>query len=240
VALLVCGGFFQAQADTVIQEWNFTGGSLLSNTGTNAGFFGAVPDLDGNDQYNVTRTNGNSGSVLLGTTISAANADSLTLSITLADFNFSTGNDQLFAARFRSGTTTIADLRWDAQTPNNRMRITGQAVGGVALNTTVSSTPITYGLTLSFADNTYTYWIGTPTSGAETWVSRFANYTGPLSLGSATIDNVNWGIDFYGSGNSFNLDQIQVSMVPIPEPSTFALTGLGACGLLLLRRRRGF
>ncbi len=223
----------------VIQEWNFTGGSLLSESGTNAGFFGTVPDTDGNDQYNVTRGNGNSGSVLLGTSISAANASSLTLSITLADFNFANGNDQFFAARFRSGSTSIGDIRWDAQiaTPN-RMRITGMAVGGIALNSTVSSSPITYGMTLSFADNTYTYWIGTPASGPETWVSRFANYTGPVALGSATIDNVNWGIDFFQAGNSFNLDQIQISMVPIPEPSAIALAGAGMVGLLLIRRRR--
>ena len=113
------------------------------------------------------------------------------------------------------------------------------AVGGVALDSTVSASPITYGMTLSFTDNTYTYWIGTPTSGPETWVSRFANYTGPVpgGLGSVTIDNVNWGIDFYSAGNSFNLDQIQVSMVPIPEPSVIALAGAGMVGLLSIRRR---
>jgi hypothetical protein len=222
----------------VIQEWNFTGGSLLSESGTDAGFFGLVPDTDGNNQYNVTRGNGNSGSVLLGTSVSAANAQSLTLSITLADFNFAAGADEYFVARFRSGTTSIADMRWAAQTANTRMRIQGLAVAGVAVNSLSSASPVTYGLTLSFTDNTYTYWMGTPSSGAETWFSRFANYTGPLALGSVTIDNVNWGIANYGTGNSFDLDQIQISMVPIPEPSAIALAGVGAVGLLLIRRRR--
>jgi hypothetical protein len=226
----------------IIQEWNFTGGSLLSESGTNAGFFGTVPDIDGNNQYNVTRGIGNSGSVLLGTSISAANASSVTLSVTLAGFNFATGNDQSFSARLRSGTTSIGEVSWDAQTAAasgsiDRMRLTGSAVAGVALNATASATPITYGLTLSFTDNTYTYWIGTPTSDNTTWVSRFVNHTGPMALGSVTLDNAQWGIANFGTGNSFNLDQIQISTTPVPEPSTVALTALSVMGLALLRRR---
>jgi hypothetical protein len=250
VSPIVCGLLAAASVTVnssaaIIQEWNFTAGSLLSESGTNAGFFSTgavVPDVDGNNQYNVTRLNGNSGSVLLGTSISAANASSVTMSVTLAGFNFATGNDQSFSARLRSGTTLIGEVSWDAQTAASsgtidRMRLTGSAVAGVALNATTSATPITYGLTLSFTDNTYTYWIGTPTSDNTTWVNRFVNYTGPMALGAVTLDNAQWGIANSFSGNSFNLDQIQISTTPVPEPSAIALTGLSVMGMALLRRR---
>jgi len=227
---------------TVIQEWNFTGGSLLSESGTNATFFGTVADIDGNDQYQVTRGDGTSGAVLLGTTINASMADLLTVSVTLSDFDFSNGNEQLFGVRFRSGTTTISDLRFDAQSvlsgaPADRIRLTGTAVAGVAVNATDSASPITYGLTLDFDNNTYTYWIGTPTSDASTWISRFANYTGAIDLSSVSVDGLQWNISNFGAGNYFNLDQIQVTTTTVPEPTSAALLGLGGLAVVMLRRR---
>jgi hypothetical protein len=233
--------------ETIIQEWDFTGGSLLSESGTNATFFGnqvETPDDGTDDQYLVTRANGFSGSVPLGTALDALNTDLLTVSVTLSDFDFSIGNDQWFGVRFRSGTANISDLRFDAQTAAqsgtiDRMRLTGTAVAGIALDATASTEPITYGMTLNFVDNSYTYWIGTPASDASTWVQRFdGNYTGFLDLSSVTIDGLQWAIQNHQVGESFNMDQIKVFTSVIPEPSTFALTGLGALGLALLRRRR--
>ena len=34
------------------------------------------------------------------------------------------------------------------------------------------------------------------------------------------------------------MDNVTLNVTPIPEPSTFALAGLGLAGLLIFRRRR--
>jgi hypothetical protein len=51
-------------------------------------------------------------------------------------------------------------------------------------------------------------------------------------------------VDFYNATtdpahfNWVEADNVGLSVVPVPEPGTMALVGLGAGGLLTLRRRR--
>jgi hypothetical protein len=95
-------------------------------------------------------------------------------------------------------------------------------------------------MTLDFVADTYTYWMGTPSSGSGTWSSRFVAYTGPLtSVGGTALDSVQWTIANQSAGNVFVLDQVEVSYTPIPEPSaSAALVGLSMVGFAALRRRR--
>jgi len=68
-----------------------------------------------------------------------------------------------------------------------------------------------------------------------------------FTLGSAATYPVMWGTSGTWSPGTFNMDQygpgsrgaIPVGLVaPIPEPTSFALAGLGAAALFILRRRK--
>jgi hypothetical protein len=242
---LLCGSL---SADVVVQEWNFNDtsdgtASLISDQGLNSQFFGTIGDNILNDgAYNVTRGNGFSGDRPLGSTFNASNTRSMTVAVTLSDFDFSNGDDQSFAVRLRndSSNTIFANLNLDAQPASTnpaRMRLTGTAVAGVIQNGTSSSSPITYGMTIDFEANSYTYWVGTPTSDGSTWENRFNNYTGSLDLSTAEIDGVQWGISNHGDGDSFNLDQVSIRFTAVPEPAAGGFLGTVFLGMILRRRR---
>ncbi len=82
-----------------------------------------------------------------------------------------------------------------------------------------------------------------------TSIGSITNQTGTAGLTSNTafslladVTTDSTGALFIGSsfsaGSSGQINAIELSVVPVPEPSTFALAGLGVLGLALLRRRR--
>jgi hypothetical protein len=76
----------------------------------------------------------------------------------------------------------------------------------------------------------YTYWVGTPDSGSETWASRDAGYTGDIDLSSVTIDAVQWAWVNVAAGDTFTMDRIQISrdaIIPNTAPTWTATPVLG-------------
>jgi hypothetical protein len=55
---------------------------------------------------------------------------------------------------------------------------------------------------------------------------------------AATETYFRLGLIINGNGSGFNVDYTDISVSPVPEPSTLALAGLGAMGCLLMFRRR--
>lgn len=228
---------------TVIQEWNFTGGSLLSETGQSAGDFfsngGANPDTSGNDWYNITHGAQNMPA-WLGTDLSAANADQVVISVTLNHFDFSASGDQDFSVIPMSD-----DWTWQGRTILNatdagtRTMLQGSVgpswiSGGVAVDGTVTGGPITYGMTLDFVANETTLWIGSPESGSETWEQDWGR-TASQDLSGVTISGLNFYIENHLAGDSFGVDQIKVEV--IPEPATLGLVTAVGIGAIAIRRR---
>jgi hypothetical protein len=139
-------------AQTVIQRWNFTENgsgiaSLTSDQSLGTTFFNnGNTEVAFDGGYTVNRTNGTSGDILLGLSLTDANTSSVTLSVTLASFDFSAGTaDTSFAVNLRNdaSNTTISALEFRKQDANSRMRLTGTALAGIALNAESSATSIT-------------------------------------------------------------------------------------------------
>lgn len=238
-------------ASVVIQEWNFTeDGAGLANDrnseqGLNSQFFDSPDPVAFDGGLTVQRGPGFSGDRPLGINLDDSNTSIIEVSITMASFDFSAGNlESNFLVRLREDATNtnvgVLELRRQerADPDPDRMRIHGDGVvAGIATSTDVLASSFTYGVTFDLQADTYTYWIGSPSSGSETWDSRFANHTGSIAgLGTTAIDAIQWGINSHTTGDEFVLDQIQVSYTPIPESSIALLGGLGVLGLL--RRRR--
>jgi hypothetical protein len=67
--------------------------------------------------------------------------------------------------------------------------------------------------------------------GAPTWTAVTNTINSATTTGDTVIDNIVLGIYSTGSGNI-------ASYMTVPEPSTYALFGLGAFAIAVARRRR--
>jgi hypothetical protein len=54
----------------------------------------------------------------------------------------------------------------------------------------------------------------------------------------AIINGVSFFIDPANIGNAYDITENSLTLTPTPEPATLALVGLGAAGLLVIRRRK--
>jgi hypothetical protein len=94
------------------------------------------------------------------------------------------------------------------------------AVAGMRLDLTLTSAS-TYSLTI------------TPLNGAGAY-SKNGTFAGPINY----VDYREWDTASSGPNDAANNFGISYMTVSVPEPSTFALIGLGFSGLLFLRRRK--
>lgn len=63
----------------------------------------------------------------------------------------------------------------------------------------------------------------------------------PYTINAGQFNGFGFGIMYnsnYSPALPFHVDDISVSAVPVPEPATMALVGLGFAGSLLIRRRQ--
>jgi hypothetical protein len=121
------------------------------------------------------------------------------------------------------------------------------------INTSTFTTPGTYLQLASYVNTGSGFYssTGTPSS-YEPSLNGTQLASGDVFSGTATIPFTAFGTDanaatetyfrlgliLNGDGSGFNVDYTDISIVPVPEPSTMALVGLGAAGLLAIRRRK--
>jgi hypothetical protein len=213
--------------DTVMQEWNFTKGSLLSESGTSAVFLNSAGNVDElfNDTLTVNRPTGTSGTVMLGDSANKANSSNMTAAITISEFDFSTSSNQFFSVRLIDGTTTVEELKFFADSSLGKIKVSGLGgVGGRVVEGLASSTPITYGVTLDFSGGTnglggYTLWAGSPDAN-DGWTYQASSFTGTVDLSSVNIDSLKWKIGNAETNGTFTLDRMIISRNTLAAPST--------------------
>jgi hypothetical protein len=131
------------------------------------------------------------------------------------------------------GIDGVADANWQfvsAYTVNS----TAAAGAGRMLNSGIATvTGYQPGTSVNFIIRAWQ-----SSSGAGDWAAARGGitYLGTSGLGTALL-----GGGAIGTPSAFGVSPGQIggfNVVPVPEPSTMALAGLGAAGLLLFRRRK--
>jgi hypothetical protein len=176
------------------------------------------------------------GSSMIGAAGTAGHYGGATTLAQLLDFNGTTANEALLVAAgqtttFRTGAAQGNAVLTVSTLSNIPANVSGNGTGPVTLEMVAwdASTPI--------AGYDLTQW-GTFTVGAQTgdadqaWMNGLiaAGKSGLFSLSSAGAGNVSVP---NLTPNSFNL-----YFVSVPEPTSFALLGLGAAAMLIFRRRK--
>ena len=232
--------------ETLVEQWDFTGDSLVGSNGNTAAEFdeGGNVDDPGNNTWTLNRTAWNSDSVLSGLNITSNTADKVELSMTFSSWNFTnyTGGVPSFSMRLRNSSGHLMTrFRYTAKTLNTTnavMTVDGFQYdggnlfggtfiqGGEILSGHTGSGSVTVGFTIDYVADTFTFWLGDPdTDDGSGWLNRYAGqYTGSLSAGfeDITIDNLTWmWSNVSTSLNHFvELDQIRITTykaAPIPE-----------------------
>ena len=142
----------QVASAAIVQEWNFTeDGAGLASKNSDQGlatgnFFADDPVASDGGLTVLLDGSNSSGDRALGIALNDSNALEVTFSVTLASFDFSNGaGESDFTVRLRNDATNtpVADLSFRRQDANDRIRILGEAVAGVAVGAESSNTPIT-------------------------------------------------------------------------------------------------
>lgn len=202
--------------EEVVEEWNFTGGSTLSDNGENLNF-NFNEDTSGNDWYNVTTNGWGWGTPLTNLSITSANTEKLILSVTLNDYDFNTSQTALFGVSLTGSGWTGADVRLDCvggpqMAIQGNMGATWASAGAIKWGD-CSGGAVTYGLMLDFkggaaGTGSYSYWTGSPGQWSVGWT--WGGESGDIDLSGVTIDTINVFLDEHLSGDRFGLDQIKV------------------------------
>ncbi|MCU0772508.1 MAG: PEP-CTERM sorting domain-containing protein [Verrucomicrobia bacterium] len=135
-----------------------------------------------------------------------------------------------------SGTTADTDL---AFTGSGRLLVINSSGLWLSAANNIGNTSITLNKVFTFTstENSATGDMG---SGAKDLV-RLGNTLFAVNstrLYSYTLDDVNGTVSFGSAAlHGFNTANVQLAGYLVPEPSTFALAGLGLAGLLIFRRR---
>ena len=207
---------------TDVQTWNFDN-SDLSVQGNNTGMasWGTLSATN----FNLNKIDDGFGSTNApGFDIALTDNLEITVSVTTDAWNFDldAGNHEFRINLRNSSGDNQAQLNLIGRSANTRTTM-GGSIGGVSRNAgvvvfnEVNASPLTYGLTLSYNlasdpnDDTYTYWIGTPTSGSGTWGNRFAEHTGTIAGGIDVIDTVAFAWIGSDGDNNIILDQFSIT-----------------------------
>jgi hypothetical protein len=217
---------------TLIEEWNFSSDSLIGENGTNIGSFftgGGNADVSGNDTWTLNRASGFSGNILTGLNLNASNTEILSLNFTLSSWDLSNGSSgERFLIRLRNpsdevvGTLEIRGFDLSGTTPGTGLSGNGYdgspsgsfLNGGILSNGRTGSSPVTVGLSLDLANETYTFWLGSPADDGSKWENRYTSYTGNIpGLSSQTIDSLSVGFPSVAPGDFVEIDRITLRAI---------------------------
>jgi hypothetical protein len=100
---------------------------------------------------------------------------------------------------------------------------------------------VTFGLINAAAGNLDPWATGlslATTTGVSSVAGSFQDFTVMFTTGSSVSDNLFIGAQYVGDGTiQGGIDNFRLDAAPVPEPSIFALAGLGVLGLFAAQRR---
>lgn len=223
----------------VLEEWNFTKGSQVSERGTSESYFGKAANDDASDdqlywQQPSALGEGSNFTTRENSLAYPVSSGKLYLSFVVSDYDITGTDGWYFELRFLNSSAEIGSLRIEADVRNSEPVIKLRGAGSSTFTTSAgypflgatSNTAITVGLTLDFSGGSggtgsYQYWIGSPDDDGSGWnEGPFGGASGDVDLSSTTIDGLKWASDgSYTSGSYFNLDRIllkhESSAVPV-------------------------
>lgn len=222
--------------ETAVVFWDFSDPSAFFNktggiySGSGSDYIGGtMVKVDGTQTAKAPKEEGSnySGKFVQGLGI---NSGKVHMSVAFKSWKLTAGTGNNIQLKLRDANNkSIATLKLEENRVNNnpdgdKSRI----IGNVWNNTTngkqfqgghfgpsslTYSTPKNIGITIDFVNNSYEFWVDSPTSGAN-FSYDFGSRSGsiPTSLATATIDHLQIvTIVSEGSGDNFVIDQIKIS-----------------------------
>jgi len=152
------------------------------------------------------------------------------------------GYDLVFFYSLNTAVTSVSQMTVGTVVPfRTAATVTSAPAGGIVAISSLTIPGGTGNTPIAFAYGAFSTEGGT----VQTWATALANFNSgdPLAaIGTGAIETTALnGSDTAGAphvGNTSDTGWQSFSLVEAPEPSTIALAGLGAAGLLLFRRRK--
>ncbi|MEO7932809.1 MAG: PEP-CTERM sorting domain-containing protein [Chthoniobacterales bacterium] len=206
-----------------------TGNTYLVDFGNLSDFIGAGAYATGTHVVNAGQ-----GSAYLAD-LAAASISLGTATFSIQSANFDDSSLTLSKARTSSGTQSVAFGNGSTGGANGDMLQMFLSLGTTATTTTASN---------SFSQSTgddasygkFVFGSLSPTQAYERYTNPEGSLSQTLDLYAATINGT--GNATYLGNFTFNTANGNLSFTAVPEPSTYALLGLGALGLLFKATRR--
>jgi hypothetical protein len=261
IAVLAMAPFSQAQFVT-IDEWTFNNDASpqLSDQGTSlqgrwTDAAQAVSQVPGDNAFILAPTNQFfTGRIALSSPIDAVSYSSARITVSYTSLDFSANPAQNSQLQFRmwdddGGTDEWIGLSIQDNFNNDKVfgRINrGPAFGGGGLNAgrlvngltdiAPTNTPRTVVMEIDWVNDEVRM-------SSPAW--QFSNngptgtFTNSLSLASiGQIDKIQSNFNAWTLGDTITVDNVLVEGFLIPEPTSFALVGLGALSMFLIRRKK--
>lgn len=235
----------------IVEEWNFTGGSTVSEDGLDVDFLSTGSTDDGSDdQLYIDRGDG----FMSPETITEIDTGKLHLYVTMSGLNVEENPDNGGALRYfgvrlqNSGSIVIGarllasyrDFAVDGTADEPALRLGGvsttASTAGYPFDFHVKDNSFTYGLTLDYdggasGTGAYKYWINSPDDDGSDWIQ------GPYSGAEAdqvfdAINQIRFVMDHSGGtgdtplpANHFNIDRIVLVHESPVAPTSATLLG---------------
>lgn len=223
----------------IIQEWNFTNNSLISEQGTNFGLPDdtAIDNVDetGGDKDNTYTINGSNGDGEIVFNMGQSTGK-FTYSITVKSWNFeNSGPNAMWGLSLKDengstigynrfityqktgyvGTAPFVNFKNPDSGESNGGHIKAGLFGNTELSSGAKTVPLTVNYTIDLDAGTYTIWIGDTRpeeDDGSAWHARYPQHTGTIDF-DRTIGGISWkwSANLNGAtGNYIEIDRVVI------------------------------